>query len=73
VIQAVNRQIARLDNGDTVRFLNLYDKFLAPDGSLSKQIMYDGLHPSLQGYHIWLDAMQPLLEQMMRLPPATVP
>jgi lysophospholipase L1-like esterase len=73
VIQAVNRQIARFDNGDTVRFLNLYDKFLAPGGSLSKQIMYDGLHPSLQGYHIWLDAMQPLLEQMMRLPPATAP
>jgi lysophospholipase L1-like esterase len=73
VIQAVNRIIAHLDNGKTVRFLNLYDKFLAPDGRLSKQIMYDGLHPSLEGYHIWLDAMQPLLDEMMRLSPATAP
>ena len=68
IILRVNQLIAPLDNGDSVRFLNLYDKFLEPDGTLSKDVMYDSLHPSLRGYHIWADAMQPLLDEMMRAP-----
>jgi beta-glucosidase len=47
--------------------------FLEPDGTLAKEVMYDGLHPSLKGYHIWADAMQPLLEEMMTKAPATGP
>lgn len=71
IIQKVNQLLAPLDNGDGVRFLNLYDRFLEPDGTLRKDVMYDGLHPSLKGYHIWADAMQPLLDEMMHAPPLT--
>jgi lysophospholipase L1-like esterase len=72
VIQKVNAIIANLDNGSSVRYLDLYDKFLQPDGTLTKEVMYDSLHPSLKGYHIWADAMQPLLEEMINSP-ATLP
>jgi lysophospholipase L1-like esterase len=28
--------------------------------------MPDGLHPATPGYQIWADAMQPLLEEMLK-------
>ncbi len=66
IILKVNQQIAHLDDGRNIRFLNLYDTFLQPDGELSDQVMYDHLHPSLKGYQIWVDGMQTVLDEMMR-------
>jgi beta-glucosidase len=40
--------------------------FLAPDGTLSKDIMPDLLHPNAEGYKIWQRAMQPELDKLMR-------
>jgi lysophospholipase L1-like esterase len=39
---------------------------LDPDGTLPKTIMPDALHPNEKGYVIWADAIQPLLEEMMK-------
>ena len=40
--------------------------FLAPDGTLSKDIMPDLLHPNAAGYKIWQREMQPELDKLMR-------
>ncbi len=64
-IKEVNAELAKLDDGNKTRFLDIGDKFLEPDGSLSKDIMPDYLHPNPKGYQIWADAIQPLLDEMM--------
>ncbi len=65
-ITAINADLAQLDDGSRVRFLDIGDSFRAPDGSLPKAIMPDQLHLSAAGYQIWVEAMAPLLAEMMR-------
>jgi lysophospholipase L1-like esterase len=61
------RQVAvRLVDGKLTRYLDIGPKFLDTEGNLPKDIMRDALHPSAAGYRIWADAMQPLLDEMMK-------
>jgi beta-glucosidase len=61
----VNQIIKKLDDGTNVRYLEIWDQFLEPDGTLTREMMPDLLHPHEKGYTIWADAMQPLLNEMM--------
>jgi lysophospholipase L1-like esterase len=65
-VALINTLIAQLDNGKTVKFLDIGPKFLEFDGTLPKSIMPDLLHPNVQGYQIWADAMEPTLEEMLK-------
>jgi len=65
-IKAINADLAKLDDGKTVRYLDIGAKFLDAEGNIPKDIMPDGLHPNAKGYQIWADAMQPLLDEMMK-------
>jgi lysophospholipase L1-like esterase len=66
-IKQVNQRIAKLDDGGKhVRYLDIGEKFLEPDGTLTKSIMPDALHPNAKGYEIWADAIQPALDEMMK-------
>jgi lysophospholipase L1-like esterase len=65
-VALINTVIAKLDDGKMVRFLDIGPKFLEADGTLSKNIMPDLLHPSERGYQIWADAMNPTLDEMMK-------
>lgn len=65
-IKQVNAIIAKLDDGNHVFFLDIGDKFLQPDGSLTKDIMPDFLHLSAAGYQIWADAIGPKLAELMK-------
>ena len=65
-IKEVNEGLAKLDNGGTIRYLDIGNKFLDGDGDLLKVIMPDALHPNAVGYQIWADAMGPLLGEMMK-------
>jgi lysophospholipase L1-like esterase len=58
--------IAKLDDGKNIHFLDIGDKFLQADGSLSKDIMPDYLHLSVAGYQIWADAIGPKLADLMK-------
>jgi lysophospholipase L1-like esterase len=65
-IAEVNKGLAALDDGNKTRFLDFGDKFLDADGKIPKDIMPDSLHPNEKGYQIWVDAMNPLLTEMMK-------
>jgi lysophospholipase L1-like esterase len=65
-VALVNTVITKLDDGKTVKFLDIGPKFLEFDGTLPKSIMPDLLHPNEQGYQIWADAMGPALDEMLK-------
>jgi len=65
-LQKVNAIVAKLDDGQHIHYLDIGEKFLQPDGSLSKDIMPDFLHLSAAGYQIWADAISPKLAQLMK-------
>jgi lysophospholipase L1-like esterase len=66
-IKAINREIARLDDGGrTVKYLDIGDKFLEPDGTLAPEIMPDALHPNARGYQVWAAAMAHTLAELMK-------
>jgi lysophospholipase L1-like esterase len=64
-IRRINELIAHLDDGEHVRFMDIGDRFLERDGSISVEIMADGLHPTTRGYEIWADAVMPTFRAMM--------
>ena len=65
-LKEVNATIAKLDDGKHIHFLDIGEKFLQPDGSLSKEIMPDFLHLSQAGYQIWADAISQKLAALMK-------
>ena len=65
-IKEINAAIAKLDDGQMIRFLDIGKVFLAEDGSIPKTIMPDLLHPNEQGYQLWADAIEPALAAMLK-------
>ena len=65
-IQDINRQIAKLDDGKWIKYLDIGGKFLDAKGDLPKDVMPDFLHPNAKGYQIWADAMDPTLQAMLK-------
>ena len=66
-IAKINDIISKLDNeGKTVKYLDIGQKFLADDGTLTKEVMPDALHPNEKGYQIWADAIDPTLKELMK-------
>ncbi len=62
----INHGIASLDDGKFVRYLDIGPKFLTADGTLTKEIMPDFLHPNLHGYEIWAEAIRAPLAEMLK-------
>lgn len=66
-IKTINQTISKLDDGGkTVTYLDIGDKFLAPDGTLPPDVMPDFLHPNAKGYQIWADAVKTTLDGMLK-------
>jgi beta-glucosidase len=63
----INALIAPLDDGETVRFLDLSDRFQTEVGQVKPELYGpDQLHLVKAGYQVWADAMQPLFDPMMK-------
>ena len=63
---AVNKLIAKFDDGRAIRFLDIGDKFLEADKSMSKDVMGDFLHPSQKGYGIWAQAIDEPVKELLK-------
>jgi lysophospholipase L1-like esterase len=64
-VKALNASLAKLADGKSVVWLDIHDKFLEADGTISKEIMPDFLHLSATGYAIWADALKEPLEKAL--------
>jgi N-acetylglucosamine-6-sulfatase len=64
-IKAINAALAKLDDRKSLFFMDIGEKFLAADGTIPAEIMYDGLHPAERGYEIWADAILPRVRELM--------
>jgi lysophospholipase L1-like esterase len=65
-IQEINSKLAKSADNKRVFFMDIGDKFLTADGTLTTEIMPDGLHPSEKGYQIWADAILPRVKELMK-------
>jgi lysophospholipase L1-like esterase len=65
-IKEINGKLSKLADGKQVVYLDIGDKFLTPDGTLTTEIMADGLHPTAKGYQIWADAIMPTVRTLMK-------
>jgi len=64
-VDAVNKLLSGLDGKDNVIFLDIGAKFLEPDGTITREMMGDFLHPTARGYEIWANALEPLLDKLL--------
>ena len=68
-VRGLNERVNRLVAGwSDVHFLDIGAALLNPDGTLSKDVMPDLLHPSEKGYAIWQRAMEPTLQKLLQAP-----
>lgn len=65
-IKDINSKLAKLADNKNVFFMDIGDKFLTSDGTLTPEIMPDALHPNFRGYQIWADAISSRVRQLMR-------
>lgn len=61
LLAEINRQLAPLGKKPGVTYLDTTSQWLEADGTLSKEVMPDGVHPSEKGYAIWAAALKGVL------------
>lgn len=64
--EATNAIIKTYADNKKVFFLDIGAKFLQPDGTLSKEIMPDLLHPNEKDYEIWSEAIEVKVKELMQ-------
>lgn len=60
-----NLSIRKLADGEMVHYLDIGDKFLNNDGTLSKEVMPDLLHLNEKSYTTWAEAIEPKVKELM--------
>jgi lysophospholipase L1-like esterase len=64
-IRQTNAKLALLADNKRVFYLDVGDKLVEPDGSISREIMPDKIHVAGPGYIRWIDAMKPTLDKLL--------
>jgi len=62
-IAALNDRLAAFAREKGLIFLDLGAKMLGPDGTLSREIMKDFVHPTEKGYALWAAALKDVLKE----------
>jgi lysophospholipase L1-like esterase len=64
-IRQTNAKLATLADQKQVFYLDVGDKLIEPDGSISPAVMPDKLHVAGPGYTRWMEAMGPTLDKLL--------
>jgi len=65
-IKEINSKLQTLADNNKVFYMDIGSKFLTPDGTLTTEVMADGLHPTAKGYQIWADAIIDKVQTLMK-------
>ena len=63
-ILQVNQTLAKVDDEKNIFYIDIGPQLIEADGSISKSMMHDYLHPDGRGYEIWAAAIEPKLKQL---------
>jgi lysophospholipase L1-like esterase len=66
MVKETNALVAKLNDNKHVFVKDYGSNFLQPDGNIPKEVMGDFLHPTAKGYQIWVDAMLPDIQKLMK-------
>jgi lysophospholipase L1-like esterase len=71
-IDRINANLAGMADGRKIRYLNINGQLAERDGKLRDGMMNerDKLHPALNGYQVWADALKPFFTELLG-PPAS--
>jgi beta-glucosidase len=61
----INAIIKGYADNETVYWLDLEDVFVNEEGILNREFMPDGLHPNVEGYKAWAEAMDPMIKKLL--------
>lgn len=64
-LHELNRLVAGLADGRQVVYRDYGPRLVDADGTVSRDVMPDYLHPNAKGYRLWAAAMLPDIEQLM--------
>jgi lysophospholipase L1-like esterase len=65
----LNATLSTFADDRTVFFLDIGAALTGPDGTLSRDVMPDLLHPNDKGYAIWAEQMNPTLQRLLAATP----
>jgi len=61
----INEALAKLDDGKNIFYMDISPQLIESNGSISRSMMRDYLHPGEAGYKIWADAMEPKIKAIL--------
>jgi lysophospholipase L1-like esterase len=67
-VRELNRLVATLADGRQVVYRDYGPCLAEADGTVSRDVMPDYLHPNAKGYRLWAEAMLPDIEKLMDEP-----
>ena len=65
VNEGANAIIQKMADGKMVHYLDIGPKFLAADGTLSKEVMPDLLHLNEGSYRTWAESIEPKVKELL--------
>jgi lysophospholipase L1-like esterase len=70
LIDRINANLAKLADGERIRYLNINDKLADASGKLFDDAMNvdDKLHPTVKGYQVWADELKPIFTGLLGAP-----
>jgi len=67
-IAEINQLITKYDGHNGATYLDVGGKFIGADGSISKELMSDYLHPTAKGYELLAESIEPTLATLLGEP-----
>jgi len=65
-IKKINEKLKTLDKKDYITQLDMTEKFIDNEGKCKSDLFKDGVHPNMKGYQVWAEAMEPVLQKLLK-------
>ena len=65
-VAETNKLLPALADNKTIFYMDVGKIFLDEQGNIKKELMPDFLHPSAEGYKLWLETVKPKLSELMK-------